>query len=266
MATFLFAWNPKKWEWSEDQLRQQILRVATTGSAEDRWSCGNRRDLPAGSRFFLIRLGTEPKGIVGSGQTESEPELRPHWNAALARLGKEALYVDLRFDFLSKEPPIPWDELQEPPYSDVSWGIQASGVLLSERVSDGLEQLWTRRISGADPLFPEELPTGGSYPEGAHKTVCTNAYERSPQARAACIAHRGPRCRVCDLLLEDRYGSIAAGFTHVHHVVPLSKVGPDYRVDPTKDLVPVCPNCHAIIHLREPPLTVVKARRLLKRE
>lgn len=266
MATFLFAWNPKKWEWDENQLNQQVLRVARTGSARDRWSCGNRRDLAAGSRFFLIRLGAEPKGIVGSGQTISEPQLRPHWDAALARMGKEALYVDLEFDFLSKEPLIPWDDLQRTPYSAVSWGIQASGVLLPERVSEALELLWNRRTSGVDPFFPEELPMGGSYPEGAHKTISANSYERNAQARAACIAHRGPRCRVCDLLLEDRYGSIAAGFTHVHHVVPLSKVGPDYRVDPEKDLVPVCPNCHAIIHRRQPPLTVAKARRLLKRE
>lgn len=266
MATFLFAWNPNKWKWDEDQLRQQILRVATTGSAEDRWSCGNRRDLPGGSRFFLVRLGTEPKGIVGSGQTRTEPLLRPHWDVALARMGKEALYVDLRFDFLSKEPLIAWDELQEAPYSAVSWGIRASGVRLPERVSEAVELLWSRRISGAEPLLPEELPTGGVYPEGARKTVTTNAYERSPQARAACIAHFGTCCSVCDLLLEDRYGSIAAGFIHVHHVVPVSKIGPDYRVNPKKDLRPVCPNCHAVLHRRQPPLSVERARRLLRKE
>lgn len=265
MATFLFAWNPNKWDWKEAELTKQVLKVAATGSAEDRWSCGNRKDLPVDSRFFLIRLGKEPRGIVGSGQTTSDPEFGPHWDPALKRRGKEALYVDLKFDFLSKEPLITWDELQEPPYSNVSWGIQASGVLLPEAVADELERLWQRRTGGADPILAEELSPNESYPEGARKSVSLNAYERNPQARAACIAHFGHRCSVCDLLLEERYGSIAAEFIHVHHTVPLAEIGSNYCVNPKKDLRPVCPNCHAVIHRRRPPLSVAEARRLIRK-
>ncbi len=33
------------------------------------------------------------------------------------------------------------------------------------------------------------------------------------------------------------------GFIHVHHLKPLSEVGYEYRVDPIRDLRPVCPNC-----------------------
>ena len=81
MSTFLFAWNPKKWDWKERDLTKKILKVAANGSAEDSWSCGNRKELPLGSRFFLIRLGKDPKGIVGSGLTTTDPELGPHWNS-----------------------------------------------------------------------------------------------------------------------------------------------------------------------------------------
>lgn len=266
MATFLFAWNPKKWDWKEGGLTKQILKVAATGSAEDSWSCGNRKDLPLGSRFFLIRLGIDPKGIVGSGQTTTDPALGPHWASTLRREGKEALYVDLKFDFLSKEPLIAWDELQEPPYSKVSWGIRASGVLLPDSVTDELEQLWHRRTVGDDPILPEEVAPNERFAEGARKTVLLNAYERNPQARAACIAHYGLRCTVCDILMQERYGPIAAGFIHVHHIVPLSDVGASYRVDPRKDLRPVCPNCHAVIHRRKPSLTVGEARRLVRKK
>lgn len=266
MATFLFAWNPKKWKWKENELTKQVLAVAASGSAADSWSCGNRKDLPIGSRFFLLRLGLEPKGIVGSGITTTDPELGPHWDAALRRQGKEALYVDLEFDFLSKEPLVMWDELQEAPYSKVSWGIQASGVMLPDAIADELETLWSRRTGGTDPVLPDELPSNASYPEGARKIVTVNAYERNPQARAACIAHFGHKCSVCGLLLEDRYGSIAAGFIHVHHTVPLAEAGKSYRVDPKKDLRPVCPNCHAIVHRRKPPLSVAEARRLVRKK
>ena len=44
------------------------------------------------------------------------------------------------------------------------------------------------------------------------------------------------------------YGEFGQGFIHVHHIVPISKIGKEYKIDPIKDLVPVCPNCHAMLH------------------
>ena len=220
---------------------------------------------PCGQSVFLIRLGKDPKGIVGSGLTTTDPGLGRHWDSALRRQGKEALYVDLKFDFLSKEPLITWGELQNPPFLNVRWGVQASGVLLPESVTGEFEQLWARRTGGTDPILPEELLPNQSFAEGAQRMVVLNAYERNPQARAACLAHFGLRCMVCDVLLEERYGPIAAGFIHVHHTVPLSTVGPGYRVNPKKDLRPVCPNCHAVIHRRQPMLSLETARRLIRK-
>ena len=49
------------------------------------------------------------------------------------------------------------------------------------------------------------------------------------------------------------YGAAAKHLIHVHHLVPLSKIRKAHRVDPVRDLRPVCPNCHAAIHLTNPP-------------
>lgn len=38
------------------------------------------------------------------------------------------------------------------------------------------------------------------------------------------------------------------GFIHVHHIVPLHTIKSDYVVNCATDLIPVCPNCHAILH------------------
>jgi len=148
----------------------------------------------------LIRLGKEPKGIVGSGLSTSDPEFGPHWDPAFKRQGKEALYVDLKFDFLSKEPLITSDELQTRPFSSVTWGIQASHVLLPESVTDELEQLWHRRTGGIDPILPEELFPNQTFAEGAQRTVVLNAYERNPQRegtpereKTQCYLRRGGR-------------------------------------------------------------------------
>lgn len=89
--------------------------------------------------------------------------------------------------------------------------------------------------------------------EGASRVVEQTRYERDPALRAACLALQGTQCRVCGMSFEHIYGADAAGFIHVHHLEPLGAVGEAHEVDPATDLIPVCPNCHGVMHLREPP-------------
>src|SRR5690606_12198558 len=85
-------------------------------------------------------------------------------------------------------------------------------------------------------------------------------------ARRACLEHWGTRCAACGVDLGERYGPIAAGFIHVHHLRPLAELGEGYEVDPVADLRPLCPNCHGVVHLRTPPLTIEELRALLARQ
>jgi 5-methylcytosine-specific restriction protein A len=62
---------------------------------------------------------------------------------------------------------------------------------------------------------------------------------------------------------EERYGPEAAGIIHVHHVVPLSEIGERYEVDPIKDLRPVCPNCHTVIHATKQARTVEQVAKMI---
>lgn len=117
-----------------------------------------------------------------------------------------------------------------------------------------------RRGAERERLHPDELEPGLTYPEGAKRQVRVNAYERNAAARRACLASHGHRCAVCDVSFAERYGSLGEGFIHVHHTLPLSTVPADYKVDPVADLIPVCPNCHAMLHRREPPLTIDQLR------
>ena len=105
-------------------------------------------------------------------------------------------------------------------------------------------------------LYPDDLESGRTYTDGAKRQVRVNAYERNPRARKACIAHHGWRCSVCDLLFEERYGEVGEKFIHVHHLKPLATKGQPESVDPREDLLPVCPNCHAMLHRTDPPLTI----------
>lgn len=108
--------------------------------------------------------------------------------------------------------------------------------------------------------LPDEVPAGEDFIEGAKKTVAVNRYERDPKARKACIKHFGSRCAVCDLNFEERYGEIGKGFIHVHHKRPLHNLKVSYKVDPRRDLIPVCPNCHAMLHTSNPPMDIEQLR------
>jgi 5-methylcytosine-specific restriction protein A len=108
----------------------------------------------------------------------------------------------------------------------------------------------------------EDLPKG--LPEGAVQTIKVNRYERSRLNRTACIALLGDSCKACGIRMVDRYGAVADGLIHVHHTKPVSQLGSGYVIDPAKDLVPLCPNCHAVAHCDDPPLSVLAIRELLK--
>ena len=94
----------------------------------------------------------------------------------------------------------------------------------------------------------EELPSFEGLFEGAKKTIAVNQYERNRDARQKCIDAHGYKCKVCGMDFEKMYGELGRGFIHIHHVVPISTIGKEYLLDPVKDLVPVCPNCHAMLH------------------
>ena len=109
----------------------------------------------------------------------------------------------------------------------------------------------------------EEVSTPERFLEGAAKTISVNAYERNNKARSACIRHHGAFCAICKFNFEAVYGAIGKGFIHVHHIVPLSEVRREYALDPIRDLIPVCPNCHAIIHITQPAMSVEEVKRCL---
>lgn len=105
-----------------------------------------------------------------------------------------------------------------------------------------------------------------SQTEGDRFSVVVNKYERSTVNRFLCIAKHGTSCSICGFDFKKKYGQMGDGFIHVHHVVPVSKLGPGYVIDPEKDLTPVCPNCHAMLHRKDPPYQPDELRQLIDRE
>jgi len=140
----------------------------------------------------------------------------------------------------------------------------------------GKEWLWTMRPAFAKALeqlklvSPEPVITQSSsdiatlrFLEGHPNTITATRYERNSRAREECLLHYGPICSVCGINLAEKYGDIAQGYVHVHHLAQLADINEEYKVDPITDLRPVCPNCHAVIHMRNPPFTIEEVKKFI---
>ena len=58
-------------------------------------------------------------------------------------------------------------------------------------------------------------------------------------------------------------GYIRNGFIHVHHNKPILAIKVEYTLDPILDLRPLCPNCHAIAHLRQEPYSIEEIKDMI---
>lgn len=113
-------------------------------------------------------------------------------------------------------------------------------------------------------IFPDEINENDTkIIEGAKKQVTVNIYERDPRARAKCIEKYGYICSVCKFDFKIKYGDIGKDFIHVHHLKQLSEIKEAYEINPIKDLRPVCPNCHAMLHKKNPAYTIEEIKKII---
>lgn len=103
------------------------------------------------------------------------------------------------------------------------------------------------------------------YKEGKKSKSEVYLYQRSLSARKKCIEIYGCICSVCGFDFEKTYGLIGQGFIHIHHINQLSEIKNEYIIDPEKDLVPICPNCHSMLHKRNPSYTIEELKSLINK-
>ena len=113
-------------------------------------------------------------------------------------------------------------------------------------LNDVLPSAESALVSSVVSASQEEVLT-----EGAARSIASTRYERNRRARQICLAYHGHACAVCGMNFGASYGASFADVIEVHHVVPVSEIGETYVVDPIRDLVPLCPNCHTVIHTKK---------------
>jgi 5-methylcytosine-specific restriction protein A len=252
MKTYLFVWNPAKWNWTT--LEQDIEQLANIGKVTEKWSCASHKSIKPGDRAFLAKVGTNPKGIFAAGFVTSTPFLSRHWSGE----DRDIFRVLIEFDVLlnpEKEPILTLDILKTGNLSSQNWTPQSSGISIRTECIDELEALWfdfltTQKIR-YNPFVSTESDNQITYNEGTPNQVTFTRYERNPYARNICTNHYGFSCVICGFNFQKKYGKLGKDFIHVHHLTQIAKVAKQHSLDPIKDLRPVCANCHAIIHRRK---------------
>ncbi|MEV4536255.1 HNH endonuclease [Asanoa sp. NPDC049518] len=260
MATFLLTWNPDGPGWPDDEHAKAVEAAAAGRMLANRWSVALRKSgISVGDRAYLVRQRHE-RGIVARGSFTSGVYEEKHWDGSR----RTTTYADIEFEqMLPLNDRLSVEDLKTS-LPTVSWDrLQGSGVLLRPPADQLLDQLWNAHITDSPYRIPEELPDQ-TYEEGAVTRVLVNRYERDRAARAASIAYHGTTCRVCGFNFEAQYGELGRDFVHVHHIREISVLGPGYQVDPKRDLIPLCANCHAMAHRTTPAQTPSQLRRRLR--
>lgn len=252
------------------------FRLGLTGcavSTKDGSSCGVRAtDIPS-PNGFMIQVTTGWKSIEADfvpdtyagdlvrAMGNSLPQARKVFVSLVDAFDGLGNRITLRINdsvvsAMTALPPAPWSkfELNIRRLTDATTGseeaLQSSAV---EIAAACLALVLTLLPLEEDDTVAMPLYEGG-LPEGACTKVTVNRYERSPVNRAACIAAHGSVCKVCGFDFGKTYGVLGLGYIEVHHRVSVSKMGAGYVVDPIRDLVPLCSNCHSAVHRIDPPL------------
>lgn len=143
MRTYLLAWNSTLWKWYK--LSKISADVRNGKDVFDRWGTGTSKKVGKGDRFFIIRLGEEPRGIFASGQVVSDAYEDIHWREEKSLLGEMTNYVQIKYDMLlnpDTDAILPREILRQPPFSKMNWDIRMSGIRIPDSIASELEIIW----------------------------------------------------------------------------------------------------------------------------
>jgi len=263
----ILLWNPDNWDWPNFK---ELVAASLTGQPVNvGWKVKNPHLVHVGMPVYIYRTGTKGRGFMASGSVVSPPYVTAHFQEE----EKQQTSVDVILDTLidpSSDIPMSLDKLNEHLASveQVS-NFLHSGVVLRAVAADRLQSVWLSYVHTIRGVGPQlgSIPDSDAeyfYSEGALRQLSLNSHERSGPARERAIHIHGTDCCVCGMNFERMYGEIGKGFIHIHHLDPLANATEHRPVDPRKDLVPVCPNCHAMLHRgQSKPLAPDELKRIL---
>lgn len=144
MAVFLFLVNPELAYDPHPDWAAWAPRIARGETPPSQWNTGMRRQgISPGDRGLIVKVGREPRGLVGACDIISEIYLGPHWNPEAKTM--ETGYVDIAMkELIDLDDPVSLEELRTIA-PDVAWTPRQSGTRVADEAG---ERIW-------NILFPE---------------------------------------------------------------------------------------------------------------
>lgn len=150
----------------------------------------------------------------------------------------------------------------------VKGGIGQSNVWFADRPESFEKVKDVLRLIelGKEPLPDVDVTAFGL--EGNRRLVTHLRRERDSgiiqKKKAVVLAETGSLCcEVCNFNFKKTYGDCAPNFCEVHHLTPLHKSDGVIKTE-LSDLAIVCSNCHRVLHLTNPMLSIANLKDKLK--
>jgi hypothetical protein len=261
----LFSWSPRRMEvgdfhWDRfTNAAKYLKQVKSSHGVRDHWHIGHRIGVQTGAVAMLVRTGTDNHGVVLSGVVR---------NGAPSTSDK---MVEICWDR-----GILWDEIPSLGLPDVFGApegirlrqcLQQSGHTLEGKDAEKLLAAWDRHLryyteTSVFPLGARQHPA----PLDAHELrgIQRNATKReqSTEVRTRLLKERAV-CAACGLKPLRQVGPDTGCVLDVHH---LELISYGSRLKSLDNTCLLCRNCHAIAHLRTPPMTIAGINRRITRQ
>jgi 5-methylcytosine-specific restriction protein A len=234
---------------SEASFRDEIASaIMEDGSVH--WTCPKDADI--GDPVYFIVLGD---GVIAKGNVDSKPR----------RARKSSRFSTRYFaDIVEVQPLKSTVSLRVLTRRFPRWGYPRyprtyTTIIgsLANRVGQLLERYENRNGVSRPKL--------SLFREGRKRVIKLTSYERNKAARTACLSHWGYKCDACGFSFGESYGPQFADCIHVHHLRPMAAADGPRRINPKKEMRPLCPNCHLIAHQSDPPVPIARIKALLKK-
>lgn len=199
----------------------------------------------------------------------AKSETTSMFSALALRLGKKKCQITFRVNGMLQSPldPVSWPT----EWNRIELCIKSEFMIIDRYDNSQMVQLITDIVV---PLFEmvvlligveEPIEEIEGKAEGTPYQTLVTKYERKRINRDVCIQMKGTRCAACGFDYAEFYGEKGLGYIEIHHITPLSEIGPDYRINVMNDLVPLCANCHAMVHRYHPTLSIAELTSLIIR-
>jgi hypothetical protein len=147
MSVYLLTWSPKRYNWQ--RLPYLAFLSAQGWPVPHDWSCQQTKRIRDGDRFFMLRYGDPPNGIMASGMVISPKPYRGK-NPNKSRSRRTVYFIDVDFDAIldpDSDPPLPVSHLKRGRLAAVNWERPRAGMQIPEDAARQLESLWKKHLA-----------------------------------------------------------------------------------------------------------------------